>query len=124
AVRIYEVFDSEPLIQDRPGAVAIRDPRGEIRFEGVSFAYEGSERSALSDIDLTVAPGEAVAVVGATGSGKTALVTLLTRLYDPTEGRITLDVHDLRDLTVTSLRRQVGFAFEEPSLFSASVREN
>ena len=68
--------------------------------------------------------GEVIAVVGATGSGKTTLVTLLTRLYDPTEGRITLDGHDLRDLTVTSLRRHVGFAFEEPSLFSASVREN
>ena len=68
--------------------------------------------------------GEVIAVVGATGSGKTTLVTLLTRLYDPTAGRITLDGHDLRDLTVTSLRRHVGFAFEEPSLFSASVREN
>jgi ATP-binding cassette subfamily B protein len=71
-----------------------------------------------------VEPGEAIAVVGATGSGKTTLVTLLTRLYDPTEGRVTLDGHDLRDLTVTSLRGHVGFAFEEPSLFSASVREN
>jgi ATP-binding cassette subfamily B protein len=78
----------------------------------------------LTDIDLTVPAGSVVAVVGATGSGKTSLVTLLTRLYDPTAGRITLDGHDLRDLTVTSLRRQVGFAFEEPSLFSASVREN
>jgi ATP-binding cassette subfamily B protein len=78
----------------------------------------------LTDIDLTVPAGSVVAVVGATGSGKTTLVTLLTRLYDPTAGRITLDGHDLRDLTVNSLRRQVGFAFEEPSLFSASVREN
>jgi ATP-binding cassette subfamily B protein len=71
-----------------------------------------------------VDPGEAIAIVGATGAGKTALVSLLTRLHDPTVGRITLDGHDLRDLTVTSLRRQVGFAFEDPSLFSASVREN
>jgi ATP-binding cassette subfamily B protein len=78
----------------------------------------------LTDIDLTIPAGSVVAVVGATGSGKTTLVTLLTRLYDPTSGRITLDGHDLRDLTVNSLRRQVGFAFEEPSLFSASVREN
>jgi len=123
-VRIYEVFDTEPLIKDRPGAVTLETARGEVRFEGVSFAYDGSDRTALTDIDLTVAPGEAIAVVGATGSGKTTLVTLLTRLYDPTAGRITLDGHDLRDLTVTSLRRHVGFAFEEPSLFSASVREN
>jgi ATP-binding cassette subfamily B protein len=124
AVRLYEVFDTEPRIQDRPGARTLEVARGEVRFEGVSFTYEGSDRTALSGIDLTVSPGEAIAVVGATGAGKSALVTLLTRLYDPTEGRVTLDGHDLRDLTVTSLRRHVGFAFEEPSLFSASVREN
>ncbi|MGK2948548.1 MAG: ABC transporter ATP-binding protein [Acidimicrobiales bacterium] len=124
AVRLYEVFDTEPRIQDRPGAVALIDARGEVRFEGVSFTYEGSDRTALHDIELTVSPGEAIAIVGATGAGKSALVTLLTRLHDPTEGRITLDGHDLRDLTVTSLRSHVGFAFEEPSLFSASVREN
>ena len=125
AVRIYEVFDTEPTIQDRPGAVELKsDVRGAVRFEGVSFSYEGRDRTVLSDIDLEVEPGEAIAVVGATGSGKTTLVTLLTRLYDPTEGRVTLDGYDLRDLTVTSLRRHVGFAFEEPSLFSASVREN
>lgn len=125
AVRIYEVFDTEPTIQDRPGAVELQsEVRGAVRFEGVSFSYEGRDRTVLSDIDLAVEPGEAIAVVGATGSGKTTLVTLLTRLYDPTEGRVTLDGTDLRDLTVTSLRRHVGFAFEEPSLFSASVREN
>ncbi|MEQ1788118.1 MAG: ABC transporter ATP-binding protein, partial [Acidimicrobiales bacterium] len=124
AVRIYEVFDTVPTIEDRPGAVALDDVRGDICFEGVSFTYEGSERTVLADIDLTVSAGEVVAVVGATGSGKTTLVTLLTRLYDPTAGRITIDGHDLRDVTVNSLRRHVGFAFEEPSLFSASVREN
>jgi ATP-binding cassette subfamily B protein len=124
AVRIYEVFDAEPAIADRPGARDLPSADGAIRFEGVTFTFEGGERPALQDLDLEVAAGERIAVVGATGSGKTALVTLLTRLYDPTEGRITLDGHDLRDLTVTSLRRQVGFAFEEPSLFSASVREN
>ena len=124
AVRLYEVFDTEPTIQDRPGALALDEVRGDIRFDHVSFTYEGSEREVLTDIDLEVRAGEVVAVVGATGSGKTTLVTLLTRLYDPTVGRITLDGHDLRDLTVTSLRRHVGFAFEEPSLFSASVREN
>ena len=124
AVRLYEVFDTEPAIQDRPGAIELEEARGELRFEGVSFTYASSDRTALEGIDLHVGAGEAVAVVGATGSGKTALVTLLTRLADPTEGRITLDGHDLRDLTVTSLRRQIGFAFEEPSLFSASVREN
>jgi ATP-binding cassette subfamily B protein len=124
AVRIYEVFDTEPAIQDRPGAIELGVARGAIELDHVSFTYDGGERPALVDVSLRVEPGEAIAIVGATGSGKTALVTLLTRLHDPTDGRITLDGHDLRDLTVTSLRRQVGFAFEEPSLFSASVREN
>ncbi|HVM54327.1 MAG TPA: ABC transporter ATP-binding protein [Acidimicrobiales bacterium] len=124
AVRVYEVFDTEPAIQDRPGAIELDEARGAVRFEGVGFAYEGSDKIALRGIDLDVAPGETIAVVGATGSGKTTVATLLTRLYDPTEGRITLDGHDLRDLTVRSLRRHVGFAFEEPTLFSASVREN
>ena len=124
AVRLYEVFDTVPTIEDRPGALTLDEAHGDIRFEGVSFTYEGSERTVLTDIDLDVSAGEVIAVVGATGSGKTTLVTLLTRLYDPTAGRITLDGHDLRDLTVNSLRRHVGFAFEEPSLFSASVREN
>lgn len=124
AVRLYEVFDTEPAVADRPGAVELGDARGAICFEGVGFGYPEAGRPALSGIDLTVAAGETIAVVGATGSGKTTLVTLLTRLHDPAEGRITLDGHDLRDLTVASLRRNVGFAFEEPTLFSASVREN
>ncbi len=124
AVRVYEVLDTEPTIVDRPGAIDIGTAVGEVRFENVSFDYPDSDRTALRDIDLVVPAGETIAIVGATGSGKTTLVTLLTRLYDPTVGRITLDGHDLRDLTVNSLRRNVGFAFEEPSLFSASVREN
>ena len=124
AGRVYEVFDTEPAIADRPGALHLADVQGEVRFEDVGFRYPDSDRTALVGIDLAVHPGETIAVVGATGSGKTSLVTLLTRLYDPSEGRITLDGHDLRDLAVTSLRANVGFAFEDPSLFSASVREN
>lgn len=124
AERVYEVFDTVPAIDDRPDAIELADVRGAVCFEGVRFAYEGSEKTALEDVTLDVEPGETIALVGATGSGKTTVATLLTRLYDPTDGRITLDGHDLRDLKVTSLRRHVGFAFEEPTLFSASVREN
>jgi ATP-binding cassette subfamily B protein len=124
AERVYEVFDTVPAIIDREGAIELVAPRGAIRFEGVAFAYEGSDKTALRRIDLDVAPGETIAIVGATGCGKSTVATLLTRLYDPTEGRITFDGHDLRDLTVRSLRSHVGFAFEEPTLFSASVREN
>ena len=124
AARVYEVFDTEPAVRDRPGARELTDVRGAIRLEGVGFRYPGGERAALEAVDLDVAAGETIAVVGPTGCGKTTLVTLLTRLHDPTAGRITLDGHDLRDLTLSSLRRNVGFAFEEPTLFSASVREN
>jgi ATP-binding cassette subfamily B protein len=124
AVRVYEVFDTEPSIADKPGAVELAEARGAIRFEKVGFSYEGSDKVALEGISVDVEPGETIAIVGATGSGKTTVATLLTRLYDPTEGRITLDGHDLRDITVRSLRSHVGFAFEEPTLFSASVREN
>jgi len=124
AGRVWEVFDTRSAIADRPGARAIERARGEVRFEAVAFRYPGSDRTVLHDLDLCIEPGETVALVGATGSGKTTAATLLTRLYDPTGGRITLDGYDLRELTVNSLRRQIGFAFEEPSLFSASVREN
>jgi ATP-binding cassette subfamily B protein len=124
AGRLWEVVDTVPEIDDRPGAIELGRARGELRFEGVAFHYPDSDRTPLRGLDLTISPGETVALVGATGSGKTTLATLLTRLYDPTAGRITLDGHDLRDLSVRSLRSQIGFAFEEPSLFSASVREN
>jgi ATP-binding cassette subfamily B protein len=124
AGRVYEVFDTAPAIADRPGAIELGQVRGEVRFESVGFRYPESDRTALTGVDLVVHPGETIAVVGATGSGKTSLVTLLTRLYDPTEGRITLDGHDLRDIALANLRGNVGFAFEDPSLFSASVREN
>ena len=124
AVRVYEVFDTEPSIADKPGAVELTEARGAIRFENVGFSYEGSDKVALEGISLDVGAGETIAIVGATGSGKTTVATLLTRLYDPSEGRITLDGNDLRDMSVRSLRSHVGFAFEEPTLFSASVREN
>ncbi len=124
ADRVYEVLDTEPAVDDHPGAVSVDDVHGRIRFEGVRFAYEASGREVLRGVDLTIEPGETLALVGPTGSGKTTLATLLTRLHDPTAGRITLDGHDLRDLTLSSLRGHVAVAFEEATLFSASVREN
>ncbi len=130
ADRVYEVLDTPPVIDDHPGAVDVDEERacagarveGHIRFDSVHFAYERTE--VLAGVDLVVEPGETLALVGATGSGKTTIATLLARLHDPTAGRITLDGHDLSDITVTSLRRHIGFAFEEATLFSASVREN
>jgi len=130
AERVYEVLDAPLEIADRPGAqpLALESDRGRvqgrIRFERVGFRYPGARQPVLHDVRLEIQPGETVALVGATGSGKTTLVSLVPRLHDVTEGRITLDGHDLRDLELTSLRRIVAVGFEEPILFSASVREN
>jgi ATP-binding cassette subfamily B protein len=124
AGRVWEVFDTEPLIADRPGASALSHARGDVCFDDVHFTYPGSNRHVLRGFDLTISPGETVALVGATGAGKTTVATLLARLQDVTGGRVMLDGHDVRDLTLRSLRAQVGVAFEEPTLFSASVREN
>jgi ATP-binding cassette subfamily B protein len=124
AGRVWEVFDEPPAIADRDGARTFDETPGELRFEDVHFRYPAGDRDVLRGVDLAIHPGETLALVGATGAGKTTVATLLARLYDPTSGRITLDGHDLRDLSVRSLRAQIGFAFEEPTLFSASVREN
>jgi len=126
ADRIQEVLDTPPSIVDRPDAVRIRvaEVRGELRFDNVTFGYPGTPEPVLRGVDLTVRPGETLAIAGLTGSGKTSLVSLVPRLYDVTGGRITLDGHDLRDLRLDELRRCVGVAFEDPTLFSMSVREN
>jgi len=122
--RLQEVLRSRPEIADRPRAVRLEESGGRVRFEGVGFRYPGSEEWILRHVDLELVPGETLALVGRTGSGKTTLAALVPRLYDVSEGRVTLDGHDLRDLTLGSLRGQIGVAFEDPILFSASVREN
>ncbi|WP_446211323.1 ABC transporter ATP-binding protein [Micromonospora sp. IBSANI012] len=126
ADRIQEVLDTPPSIVDAPHAVTLAPAsvRGRLRFEGVSFRYPGAPEPVLREIELTVEPGETLALVGATGSGKSTLLSLVPRLHEVTGGRITLDGHDLRDLRLASLRRLVGVAFEEPTLFSMSVWEN
>jgi ATP-binding cassette, subfamily B, bacterial len=112
-------------VADRPGArqAAIGSP-ARLRFERVVFRYPGSARPVLDGVDLDLAPGETVALVGATGSGKTTLTALVNRLYDVTSGRITLDGVDVRDLPLAQLRTVVASAFEDATLFSMSVREN
>jgi ATP-binding cassette subfamily B protein len=127
ADRIYEVFDETLFVTDRPGAVPLVRARGRLAFEDVSFRYPSAapgEPDVLRRVDLVIEPGETVAIVGATGSGKSTLAALVPRLYDVTGGRIALDGHDVRDLTLASLRQHVAVAFEEPVLFSMSVREN
>jgi ATP-binding cassette subfamily B protein len=122
ADRVTEVLDTVPEIVG--GTDVIERPRGHLRFEGVEFRHPGGARPVLRDVWLDVRPGETVAVVGATGSGKTTLTALVPRLIDVTGGRVTIDGHDVRDLTLPALRSVVATAFEEPTLFSMSVREN
>ena len=125
--RVFEVFDAEILIRDPERPRTIERPEGRLEFRGVRFAYPdaGADEPPLLDgLDLALVPGETLALVGATGAGKTSLTTLPTRLYDVTGGAVTLDGIDVRELTLEELRRRIGVAFEEPILFSASVREN
>ena len=124
ADRVLEVLDSVPSVADPRHPTRLAHPRGSLRFEAVSFSYPGSEKRVLDGVELSIEPGETVALVGATGSGKTTLACLVPRLYDPTAGRVTLDGVSVADLAVADLRRLVGMAFEEPILFSVSVREN
>jgi len=125
--RVWEVFDSVDTITDPENPVTIADPRGALAFEGAHFRYQDArehESDLLDGIDLTLEPGETMALVGLTGSGKTTLTTLPTRLYDVTGGRVTLDGVDVRDLKLVELRTHIATAFEDATLFSASVREN
>jgi len=125
--RIFEVFDEENTITDPEAPRTLGTPRGSLAFEDVHFRYQDAppgERDLLDGIDLVLEPGETMALVGLTGSGKTTLTTLPSRLYDVTGGRVTLDGVDVRDLTLDELRTDVGMAFEDATLFSQTVREN
>ena len=123
ADRAVELLEIEPEVRTAPDAIALASLTGRIRFEHVHFEYEHGQ-PVLRDISVAVEPGQTVAVVGPTGSGKTTLVSLLLRLYDVTSGRVTVDGHDLRDVTRDSLSRQIGIVPQEAFLFSATVREN
>ncbi len=125
--RVFEIFEATNTITDPATPVTIAEPRGELAFEGAHFRYQdagSAERDLLDGVDLVLRPGETMALVGLTGSGKTTLTTLPARLYDVTGGRVTLDGVDVRDLTLAELRRHIAMAFEDATLFSATVREN
>ncbi len=124
--KIFELLDVEPDLVDAPGAIELPRIRGEVVFDDVTFAYRTEEGTvnALSDVSLTVPPGQTVALVGATGAGKSTFAKLVARFYDPTSGRILVDGHDLRDVTAHSLRSQMGIVPQEGFLFSGTIREN
>jgi ABC-type multidrug transport system fused ATPase/permease subunit len=121
--RMFEILDREPRIESPPEAPPLPSGPGRVELRGVSLAYNGGQ-PALEDIDLPVEAGRTVALVGPTGSGKTSLVALLARLYDPSRGEVLIDGADLRSVDVRSLRSQVAFVADESFLFSASVAEN
>jgi ABC-type multidrug transport system fused ATPase/permease subunit len=121
--KIMDVLDEEPEIVDREGAQALPSIHGDVRFDGVRFGY-GTGPEILHGIDLDVPAGTTVALVGHTGAGKSTIAKLLARFYDPREGRITIDGHDLREVTQESLRRQLGIVPQEGFLFAGTVREN
>lgn len=121
--RIFEILDAESEVKDAPNALALPPVNGFVRFEGVSFSYD-SVSSVLRNVNLEARPGEVIALLGATGSGKSTVVNLIPRFYDVTTGRITIDGVDIRDVTLASLRRSVGIVQQDVFLFSATIRDN
>lgn len=121
---IFGILDNQEFIGDKPNAVTLKDTKGEIRFEHVSFRYRNSKSYLLDDISFTIKPGQSVAIVGPSGSGKSTIISLIQRFYDPEEGAILLDGTDLRDIKQKSLRNNIGIVLQEPLLFNESIRNN
>lgn len=123
AERVFEILDTESEVKDAPDAYPLPPVKGHVRFEKIGFAYFNRHR-VLDNITLEAQPGEIVALLGATGSGKSSVINLIPRFYDPTEGYIKIDDHDLRRVTLNSLRDQIGIVLQESTLFAATIREN
>jgi ABC-type multidrug transport system fused ATPase/permease subunit len=121
--RAFEILDAESEVHDRSGAMPLPQVRGHVRFEHVSFAYFGRHR-VLDDVTFEVPPGQVVALLGPTGSGKSSIINLIPRFYEATQGRITLDGRDIRSVTLNSLRDQIGIVLQETTLFVATIHEN
>jgi len=124
AERVYEVIDAQIEIRDRPTAVSLQNYQGRITFENVHFRYPGATTAALKGISFETKPKELIAILGMTGSGKSTIMNLIPRFYDVTEGAVRIDGHDVRDLTLDSLRSQIGIVFQETTLFSGTLRDN
>ncbi|MGB3682880.1 MAG: ABC transporter ATP-binding protein [Rubrobacteraceae bacterium] len=124
SLRVFEVLDAPIEVKDKPDAVELPPIHCRVEFENVGFRYPGSEREVLRNVDFCIEPGQTVAILGTTGSGKSTLVNLIPRFYDATDGGVKLDGHDVRDVTLSSLRAQIGIVLQETRLFSGSVRDN
>jgi ATP-binding cassette subfamily B multidrug efflux pump len=124
ATRIFEILDAKSDVSDKPGAIELPPIQGHVEFKNVSFRYFGSGDPVLKDVDFVAEPGQTIALLGATGSGKTTIINLIPRFYDTSEGQILIDGHDVRDVTLDSLRSQIGIVLQETNLFSGTIRDN
>jgi ATP-binding cassette subfamily B multidrug efflux pump len=124
AQRIVEILDAKNDVTDKPGAQPLPAIQGRVQFENVTFRYFSGGDPVLKNVTFDAQPGQTVALLGATGSGKTTIINLLPRFYDPSEGKITIDSHDLRDVTLDSLRSQIGIVLQETTLFTGAIRDN
>jgi ATP-binding cassette subfamily B multidrug efflux pump len=124
ARRIYEILDARNDVEDKPGAGELPEIEGHVTFDTVSFRYFESGDPVLADLSFEAIPGQTIALLGATGSGKTTIINLIPRFYDVTSGSIQIDGHDIRDVTIESLRQQIGIVLQETTLFSGNIREN
>jgi ATP-binding cassette, subfamily B, bacterial len=125
--RIFEIMDSREIVEETPHPYVLHHATGEVKFENIEFGYEegaSHRKSVLKDINFTVKSGQIVAVVGATGAGKTSLISMIVRFYDPWKGRVLIDGHDLRDLQVHSLRENISLVLQDPFLFPMTIGEN
>jgi ATP-binding cassette subfamily B protein len=122
--RIFEILDTRPVIQNRPGAIPIDDMRGRVTFDHVTFRYRGAKVDALDDVTFTAEPGQTIALVGPTGGGKSSIISLIPRFYDVAEGEVAIDGHDVRDLQLASLRDHIGIVLQETFLFGVTIGQN
>ncbi len=124
AERVFEILDAKSEVVEKPDAVELSHDQQRVTFENVSFSYFGGGEQVLKNVSFVAEPGQTVALLGATGSGKSTIVALIPRFYDVTEGRVVIGSHDVRDVTLDSLRRQIGIVLQETTLFSGTIREN
>jgi ATP-binding cassette, subfamily B, multidrug efflux pump len=124
ATRVFEILDAKNDVVNKPDAIDLPQVQGQVKFNHVTFRYFGGGDPVLSDVNFEIEPGQTVALLGATGSGKTSIINLLPRFYDPTEGQVTIDGYDLRDVCLDTLRRQIGIVLQETTLFSGTIRDN
>ncbi len=124
AERMFEILDAPDEARDKPGAQPLPPVQGDVAFHNVSFRYAGATTNSLTDVSFDAKPGQTIAILGQTGSGKSSIINLLPRFYEPTKGNITIDGHDIADVTLASLRAQIGIVMQETNLFTGTIRDN